>query len=153
MQKVDGLKDKVKQLEKEKESLKAQLVNLQLGKYVDSAKVVSAKGSDFKLVAAEVSVSDNKEFELFADSLKVKGIDIVFIAGQVAGKGMALCSLSNSVRESLPELKAGDILKEFCTAHGGRGGGKPQFAKGGFPYSENAKLNFEIVEKKVNEIG
>ena len=66
---------------------------------------------------------------------------MAFLAGENKGK-VTLVAASK-----VPEIKAGDLIKEFAPVVGGKGGGKPDFAQGG---GKDAGKIDELI-KKVKE--
>ena len=69
---------------------------------------------------------DNANLREIATDLKGRVDNLVaFLAGENKGK-VTLVAVSK-----VPEIKAGDLIKEFAPIVGGKGGGKPDFAQGG----------------------
>ncbi|NPA88254.1 MAG: alanine--tRNA ligase [Epsilonproteobacteria bacterium] len=82
---------------------------------------------------------DNADLREIATDLKGKIDNLVaFLAGENKGK-VTLVAVSK-----VPEIKAGDLIKEFAPIVGGRGGGKPDFAQGG---GKDASKIDELIKK------
>lgn len=127
---VESLKDQVKQLEKEMKKLQGGQVN------VDdlAAKALTFKtkaGASAKLVLADVPLDDRQVLAEVTDHLKNKiQSGIVVVVGQGEGSHPIIVSVS---KEISTETKAGDLLKEVAGIMGGKGGGRPDFAQGAAP--------------------
>lgn len=133
---VESLKDQVKQLEKEMKKLQGGQVN------VDdlAAKALTFKtkaGASAKLVLADVPLDDRQVLAEVTDHLKNKiQSGIVVVVGQGDGSHPIIVSVS---KEITSETKAGDLLKEVAGIMGGKGGGRPDFAQGAAP--NRAQMN------------
>ena len=82
---------------------------------------------------------DNANLREIATDLKGRFDNLVaFLAGENKGK-VTLVAVS-----TVPDVKAGDLIKEFAPMVGGKGGGKPDFAQGG---GKDASKIDEMLEK------
>ena len=61
------------------------------------------------------------------------GTDVIVIAAVDADKVSLIASVA---KEYTATVKAGDIIKHLGQELGGKGGGKPDMAQGGAPYSD-----------------
>ncbi len=122
--KVQQLIDSNKQLEKDLAALKA--------------KMASAAGSDLaaqavdvngvKVVASQLDGADMKTLDSTVSQLKDKlGSAVVMLASIDGDKINLACGVSAELNK---KLKAGDLMKHFAPQVGGKGGGKPEKAKG-----------------------
>lgn len=122
--KVQQLLDSNKQLEKDLAQLKA--------------KMASAAGSDIagqavdvagiKVVASQLDGADMKTLDNTVAQLKDKlGSAVVMLAAIDGDKINLACGVSNDLTS---KLRAGDLMKYFAPLVGGKGGGKPDKAKG-----------------------
>lgn len=123
-EKLRGLIDHSRQLEKDIEQLKAKLATSAGGDLVSRAKEV--KG--VKVLAARIDNQDNKALLALLDQLKNKlGSVIVLLASEFEGKALLVAGLTDDLSS---KLKAGDLIKLACTAIDGKGGGRPTMAQG-----------------------
>jgi alanyl-tRNA synthetase len=67
---------------------------------------------------------------------------VAFLAGVNNGK-VSIVAVSK-----VPEIKAGDLIKEFAPIVGGKGGGKPDFAQGGGKDAEKIDEMLKKVKEK-----
>lgn len=122
--KVQQLIDNHKQLEKDFAQLKA--------------KMASAAGSDLagtaidvngiKVVASQIDGADMKTLDSTVSQLKDKLGSAVVLLASVDGDRINLaCGVSQDL---LKQYRAGDLMKHFAPLVGGKGGGKPEKAKG-----------------------
>ncbi|KYG67138.1 alanine--tRNA ligase [Bdellovibrio bacteriovorus] len=127
---VEGLKEQIKMLEKEMKKLQGGQVN------VDelAAKALTFKtksGAAAKLVLADVPLDDRQVLAEITDHLKNKIQNgVVVVVGQGEGSHPIIVSVSKDITG---ETKAGDLLKEMAGIMGGKGGGRPDFAQGAAP--------------------
>ncbi|UXR64949.1 alanine--tRNA ligase [Bdellovibrio bacteriovorus] len=133
---VESLKDQVKQLEKEMKKLQGGQVNVD--ELAEKALTFKTKaGASAKLVLADVPLDDRQVLAEVTDHLKNKiQSGIVVVVGQGEGSHPIIVSVS---KEISAETKAGDLLKEVAGIMGGKGGGRPDFAQGAAP--NRAQMN------------
>ncbi len=123
---VDGLRVRVRDLEREVERLQGQLVGGQAAGLL--AQAVEVAG--VKVLAARVEVPDVGALGQLGDRLRdLLGAGVI-VLGAVVDERPALLTI---VTPDLVArgLKAGTILGETAQALGGRGGGRPERAQGG----------------------
>lgn len=66
------------------------------------------------------------------------------------GKGDSSHPVIISVSKDLnPQFKAGELLKDFAQALGGKGGGRPDFAQGAVPDRTKLKEACDMISKKI----
>ena len=123
--------EKVEQLLEDKKSLEKQLAQLK-------AKMASAAGSDLagqaqdvngiKVIASQLDGADMKTLDSTVAQLKDKlGTAVVMLASVDGEKINLACGVSADLTS---KLRAGDLMKHFSAQVGGKGGGKPDKAKG-----------------------
>lgn len=123
--KVLMLRNHARELEKELERLKQQLASA-AGSDLSSAAVTVG---NCKVLAARLDGADPKSLRDTVDQLKNKLGDAVILLAAVDGERIALTA---GVTKSLTaQVKAGDLMKHFASALGGKGGGRPDMAQGG----------------------
>jgi len=116
-------KDVKKFIEKQKEEikkLKEEIKNLEKAA-VKEIKPIEKDGINFVIERI-----DNANLREIATDLKGRIDNLVaLLVGENKGK-VQIVAVSK-----VPEIKAGDLIKEFAPIVGGKGGGKPDFAQGG----------------------
>ncbi len=123
---VDGLRGRIRDLEREIEQLKGQVAGGQASGLLAQVREVAG----VKVLAARAEVPDAGALAQLGDRLRDSLGAGVLVLGAVVSDRPALLTLVT------PELvarglKAGDILGETARALGGRGGGRPERAQGG----------------------
>nr|WP_067288383.1 alanine--tRNA ligase [Marinobacterium profundum] len=123
--KVRGLVDRNRTLEKELEQLKGKLASLQGGELLDKA--IEIKG--VKVLVEQLSGIEPKALRDTLDQLKNKlGSGVVVLAVAQDDK----VSLVAGVTKDLTgRVKAGDLIRDLSAKVGGKGGGRPDMAQGG----------------------
>jgi alanyl-tRNA synthetase len=125
LDKLKGLLDRQKKLEREIESFKAKAA---AGASADLAsQAVDVAG--LKVVAARLEGFDAKGLRDAVDNLKQKLGDVVVILA-AANDGKASL-IAGSHGAALGRIKAGDLLSHVAQQVGGKGGGRPDMAQGG----------------------
>ena len=123
-EKLHGLLDSHRLLEKEIEQLKAKLASA-AGSDLAS-QVVMIKG--VKTLAARLDGQDNKALLALLDQLKNKlGSAIILLASEFEDKVILIAGVTDDL---INKLKAGDLIKQACEVVEGKGGGRPAMAQG-----------------------
>jgi alanyl-tRNA synthetase len=123
--KVRGLLDRQRRLERELESIKAKAASGATSDLVAGA--VDVEG--IRVVAARLEGFDAKSLRDAVDRLKQQLVDaVVVLAGVQDGKAALVAGVSG---RALGRVKAGDLLGEVALQIGGKGGGRPDMAQGG----------------------
>ncbi|GAB6045892.1 alanine--tRNA ligase [Caminibacter profundus] len=118
--KAKDLKTFIEKQKEEIKKLKEEIKNLQIAA-VKEIKPIHKDGINFV-----VERIDNANLREIATDLKGRVDNLVaFLAGVNKGK-VTLVAVSK-----VPNVKAGELIKEFAPIVGGKGGGKPDFAQGG----------------------
>ncbi len=133
-EKVELLQRDYREVQRENESLKAKLGNIE-------ASLLEKKAVDIKgvtVLVTKVNASDMNALRNMTDELKQKLPSAVIVLGSAAdGKVNLVASVSaDYVKQG---YHAGKIIKEVATACGGSGGGRPDMAQAGG--KEPAKLD------------
>ncbi len=123
---VDGLRLRIRDLEREVDQLKGQVAGGQASGLLAQVREVAG----VKVLAARADVPDAGALAQLGDRLRDSLGEGILVLGAVVGDRPALLTL---VTPELVKrgLKAGDILGETARALGGRGGGRPDRAQGG----------------------
>ena len=125
LDKLSGLVERNRQLEKELQQLKAKAASSAGDDLAASAKDV--KG--VKVLASRVDGLDGDALLALVDQLKNKLGQAVILLGSAADGKVTLVA---GVTQNLTgQLKAGDLMKQAAAAVGGKGGGRPDMARGG----------------------
>lgn len=123
---VEGLQQQLKEVQRENESLRAKLGNIEAASLTDQLKQVDG----MNVLAVRVSASDMDNLRGMVDELKNKLGSAVIVLGSVDGEKVNLVA---GVTKDLMDqgVHAGKIIKEVATRCGGGGGGRPDMAQAG----------------------
>ncbi len=128
---IEGMKEKVKELEREIKKLKGSAIDVDA--LAREARTFDSKGTASKFVGASLEIDDRDVLAKVADQLRDKiGSGVVCLIGRGpdgagGGKHPIIVSVSKNL---VGALNAGKILGEVAKEMGGRGGGRPDFAQG-----------------------
>ncbi|WP_010490390.1 alanine--tRNA ligase [Pseudomonas sp. S9] len=125
LDKLSGVIERNRQLEKELEQLKAKAASAAGNDLAGSA--IEIKGA--KVLGARVDGLDGKALLAMVDQLKNKlGSAVILLGGVLDDKVVLVAGVTQDLTA---KLKAGDLMKQAAAAVGGKGGGRPDMAKGG----------------------
>lgn len=125
LDKLSALLERNRQLEKELEQLKAKAASAAGDDLAASA--VEVKG--VKVLAARLDGLDGDALLALVDQLKNKlGRAVILLGGALEGKVTLVAGVTQDLTG---QLKAGDLMKQAAAAVGGKGGGRPDMARGG----------------------
>ncbi|MCJ1887767.1 alanine--tRNA ligase [Pseudomonas sp. LA21] len=125
LDKLSGLIERNRQLEKELEQLKAKAASAAGDDLASSA--IEVSGS--KVLAARLDGVDGKALLALVDQLKNKlGSGVILLGGVFEEKVVLVAGVTQDLTA---KLKAGDLMKQAAAAVGGKGGGRPDMAQGG----------------------
>lgn len=141
LSKILLLKENLKVSENTIEQLQSKLANYKVDELLKSAQVI---GNNVKVVSIIIENSNLKELEMLCDKLKEKGAGICLLSCVADGKAQVVCSISKELLQINKNLLAGNVIKYICELIDGKGGGRPDFAKGG----GNATNNLEAALEK-----
>jgi len=125
---VRTLRDGLKETERQLATVQSRLANSVVEQLVSQAVPLAA---NVRMVAAQVDISNAQELELYADRIKEKGIEVVVVGAALEGKAMLLSAVKPDVTKTHKNLTAGNIIKQLSEKVDGKGGGRPDFARGG----------------------
>ncbi|WP_343464757.1 alanine--tRNA ligase [Pantoea sp.] len=124
-EKVRGLVDTVRSLEKELQQLRDQQAAQESASLSNSA--VDIKGA--KLLVSELRNVEPKMLRTMVDDLKNQlGSAIIVLATVVDGKVSLIAGVTKDLTD---RVKAGELVGELATQVGGKGGGRPDMAQAG----------------------
>ena len=128
-----ALRSRLKELENSLGSLKTRA----LAASTEGRKVLEVKG--LKLHVQKLQGADPKSLRGISDKLKTEiGSGVIFLAAPHAGKISFILAATADL--TAKGFDAGACAKKFTAAHGGSGGGRPDFAQGGVPDGDWDKL-------------
>ena len=125
LDKLAGVLERNRQLEKELEQLKAKAASAAGNDLAGSA--VDVKG--IKVLTARLDGLDGKALLAMVDQLKNKLGSAVILLGGVQDDKVVL--VAGVTQDLTAKLKAGELMKQAAAAVGGKGGGRPDMAQGG----------------------
>jgi alanyl-tRNA synthetase len=123
--KLSGLLDRVRKLEKDLEQLKSRLASNAGDDMVDD--VVEING--IKVVARTLDGADARTLRETVDQLKNKLGSAVLILAAVQGEKVSL--VAGVTKDNTDRIKAGDLVNFVAQKVGGKGGGRPDLAQAG----------------------
>lgn len=128
---VKALADKQRELEKEIERLGQKLASSQAATLINEVQIIG----DQQVLISTLTGIDGKSIRALMDDIKSKlPKAIIVLVGDKEGQ----LALAASVAKDLTQtIKAGDIIRHLAGELGGKGGGKPDYAQGGAPKSDN----------------
>jgi alanyl-tRNA synthetase len=128
LDKVEGLLDRTKRLEREVDQLKARLAS---GQGTDLASTaVDVRG--IKVIAARLDGMDGKALRTTVDQLKEKLGSAVIVLGSADADAKAII-VAGVTADLTARIKAGEIAARVAAQVGGKGGGRADFAQAGGP--------------------
>ena len=125
-ERIAGVQDQVKALEKELAQLRAKAAS-NAGSDLASRNVIEVKG--VKVLAANVGSTDPKALRGMVDQIKntLKSA-VVLLASEADGK---ISVVGGVTADLTARIKAGDLVGYVSSQVGGKGGGRPDMAMGG----------------------
>ncbi|MED1664383.1 alanine--tRNA ligase [Brevibacillus laterosporus] len=130
---VEGVLAQLKETQREAESLRTKLGNIEAGTLTDQVREING----VKLLATQVSATDMDNLRGMVDELKNKLGSAIIVLGSVEGDKVNI--VAGVTKDLMGQgFHAGKIVKEVATRCGGGGGGRPDMAQAGG--KEPAKL-------------
>lgn len=126
--KIHSLKESIKDSDQIIETLQSKLANFKVDELYSEGVLFE---NEFKIIFKNIENSNTKELELICDKLKEKGPVVCLLTCVFENKTQVICSLSKQLIANHPKLSAGNIVKYICQLLDGKGGGRPDFARGG----------------------
>ncbi len=125
LDKLAGVLERNRQLEKELEQLKAKAASAAGDDLASSAIEVNG----IKVLSARLDGMDGKALLALVDQLKNKlGSAVILLGGELDGKVVLVAGVTQDLTG---RFKAGELMKQAAAAVGGKGGGRPDMAQGG----------------------
>ena len=142
--KVRGLVDHVRALEKELQQLRDQQAALESASL--SSKAIDIKG--VKLLVSELSNVEPKMLRTMVDDLKNQlGSAVIVLATVAEGKVSLIAGVTKDLTD---RVKAGELVGELAQQVGGKGGGRPDMAQAGGSDAQALKGALSGVESWVS---
>lgn len=141
---IGELEKKAEALVAQQKKLEKELKGLKQSQAAAGAKDLIAKAVDVggvKVITENLGDADGNHLGAVADALKGQFEGVVVLGGAGNGSVALLASVSKSVTA---KVKAGDIIKAIAPTVGGKGGGKPELARGGG--KDASKLNEALAQ-------
>ncbi|MBD3109558.1 alanine--tRNA ligase [Bacillus sp. AGMB 02131] len=144
---IETLLTEMKELNRENESLKAKLGNIEAGNLLSSVQEVNG----VKVLAAKVQATDMNNLRTMADELKQKlESGVIVLAAVQDEKVNIIAAVTNDL---IPQgYHAGKLIKEVATRCGGGGGGRPDMAQAGGKNPAEVDSALQFVEEWVKAI-
>ena len=143
--KVQGIVDENRRLQKDIEKLKNKLANAAGSDLMADLRLINGVG----VLATVVDGADAKSLRGVGDQVRSKIQSGVFFLAAIEGEKAALVA---GVTSNLTgHIKAGDLLKFVTSQVGGKGGGRPDMAQGAANSIENLPAALESVYEWVEE--
>jgi alanyl-tRNA synthetase len=125
LDKLAGVLERNRQLEKELEQLKAKAASAAGDDLAGAASEVAG----VKVLASRLDGVDGKALLALVDQLKNKlGSAVILLGGEFDGKVVLVAGVTQDLTA---KLKAGELMKRAAAVVGGKGGGRPDMAQGG----------------------
>lgn len=146
-QRIETLQTQLKEIQKENESLKSRLGNMESASLLDQMVVIEG----ISVLAQQVTASDMDQLRNMVDDLKQKVASGVVLLGSVQGEKVNLVA---GVTKDLTQrgLHAGKLVKEIASRCGGGGGGRPDLAQAGGKDPSKLKEALAFVPQLVKSI-
>jgi alanyl-tRNA synthetase len=130
LDKVESLAHTASSLQKQIEQLNQKLASFQAAELLSQVQEIAGR----QTLITTVQNVDAKSLRNLHDGVKSKLEHAVIVIAAVDGDKVGL--IASVAKEFTGAVKAGDIIKHLGQELGGKGGGKPDMAQGGAPYSD-----------------
>jgi len=144
LEKLNGLLERNRKLEKEIEQFKSKLASAAGSDLTQSA--IDING--VKLVAAKLD-TDVKNLRDTMDQLKNKLGKAVIVLSAINGEKVSL--IAGVTKDMVKQVKAGELVNMVAEQVGGKGGGRPDMAQAGGNQPQNIEKALASVESWVRE--
>ncbi len=130
LEKVEALSHAASSLQKQIEQLNQKLASFQAAELLGQVQEIAGR----QTLITTVNNVDAKSLRNLHDGVKSKLDNAVIVIAAVDADKVSL--IASVAKEYTATVKAGDIIKHLGQELGGKGGGKPDMAQGGAPYSD-----------------
>lgn len=142
--KLVSIKEQHKELERQMHILQSRVVNAELSDILSAAKDLPNK---IRLVLKTFETIELKELELLCDRLKEKHNVLAVFASKAEDRVHFMVAINNNLLKENKKLTAGQIVKQLSEFIDGKGGGRPDFARGGGSNLPKLPLAMQKVEE------
>jgi alanyl-tRNA synthetase len=143
---VTELEKKIESLLAQQKDLEKQLKSAQQKQAAETARTLTAKAETIgstRAIIEKVSPADGDYLQSIADSLKGQFNGVVVLGGSTNGAVALVATVSPDLTK---QIQAGKIIQTIAPIVGGKGGGRPDNARGGG--KEVAKLDEALAKAK-----
>ncbi len=141
---VETLLKEKKELEKELESLKAQMASRSVDNIGDAIRQVNG----VNVISQRVNIENPSQLRDLADKFKAKiKSGVILLGAESNGKALLISVVTDDLTK---QYKAGDIVKAAAAVVGGGGGGRPDMAQAGGTRPEHLEQALESVFKTMS---
>ncbi len=146
-QKIEGLQHSIKEIQRENESLKSKLSNIESKDLSNQIEEIEG----IPVLSAEVGSMDMDNLRNVVDGLKGKMASGIVLLGTVNnGKVNLVAAVSDDLQKQ--GFHAGKLIKEAAARVGGGGGGRPDMAQAGGKHPEKIKDALKYVTEYVKSV-
>jgi len=146
-QKVEGLQTTIKELQRENESLKGKLSQIEAKDLINQVKEVEG----IKVIYAQVAAMDMENLRNVVDDLKRKIVSGIVLLGTVNnGKVNLVAAVTDDLVKQ--GFHAGKLIKEAASRTGGGGGGRPDMAQAGGKQPEKLQDALKYVTEYIKSV-
>ncbi|WP_025028609.1 alanine--tRNA ligase [Caldalkalibacillus mannanilyticus] len=146
-QRVEGLQTQLKELQKENESLRAKLGNIEASSLTSQVQTIDG----VSVIAAKVAAPDMDNLRSIVDDLKQKLGSGVVVLGAVSGEKVNI--VAGVTKDLIAKgYHAGQLVKEVATRCGGGGGGRPDMAQAGGKDPAKLESALEVVPEMIKTV-
>lgn len=144
IERVEGMYDEIKTMQKENESLNAKLSNQEASSIVEKSETING----VPVLAQQVNAKDMNQLRNMLDELKQKFDSAVIL---LASENNQKVQLAAGVTKDLTDkgLHAGNLIKQAAEICGGGGGGRPDMAQAGGKMPEKINEALQIANQYV----
>ncbi|MBY7143298.1 alanine--tRNA ligase [Virgibacillus sp. NKC19-3] len=145
-ERIEGLFQEIKTIQKENESLSAKLANVEASSILNQVRKVD----DIPLLTKQVSVKDMNQLRNMMDDLKQKlDSGIILLAAENNQKVQFAAGVSKDLIDR--GFHAGHLIKQAAQICGGGGGGRPDMAQAGGKDPEKIDAALQFAEQYIRE--
>ncbi|ALX48166.1 alanine--tRNA ligase [Lentibacillus amyloliquefaciens] len=144
IERVEGMYDEIKTMQKENESLNAKLSNQEASSIVEKSETING----VPVLAQQVNAKDMNQLRNMLDELKQKFDSAVIL---LASENNQKVQLAAGVTKDLTDkgLHAGNLIKQAAEICGGGGGGRPDMAQAGGKMPEKINEALQVANQYV----
>ena len=148
-ERIRQLREEIKAFEKMQAALQSRVVNAQVEGLLKTARDIAP---GIKVVATVAEVGSLSELEMLSDRVKEKNGGVVVMGAELDGKAIVLAAVHPSATKAHKNLAAGNIVKQLCEKVDGKGGGRPDFARGGGSAPQKLPQAFAEVDDLIKSL-